>query len=372
MIFRPTLFFYISWQFFIGIFTAFVTISSIIMLVDFVELSRNLSAFDTIGMIDKLWMTLLKSPQTMEETIPFVVLFGTMNALYKLNRRSELITMRAAGLSAWRFLLPGLVVSGLIGTFWTTVLNPVAVRSAQTFEHLRQNYGETDPQVSQAVLPEISDVWLRDGNDLGQTVIFAKNVDVAMRTLRDVTLYQFAYNADGEAEFSTRYDAQTAVLSDERYWVLSNVIETTLAGRHQPYDSLTAPTRITWPQVLDSKGQSELPQFWDLPAAIDTLKTAGFSTTAMTIKYHRLLALPLTLIAMTLIAAGVTMQLARLGGAMRLIISGTVIGFVVYFANNIIGAFGQTGALPAILAAWIVPLFVLLCGLARICMIEDG
>lgn len=369
---RPTLFLYIAWQFFLGMLVALITITSIIMLVDFVELSRTLSDYESVGMLDKLFMTILKAPQLMEETIPFVVLFGTMSALYKLNRRSELITMRAAGLSAWRFLLPGIALSGLIGVLWATGLNPLAAKAAQTFNTLEAEYGQAGRSVNQSDLSAISDIWLRDGNDLGQTVIFAKSVDIPTRTLNTVTFYQFSYSAEGDAEFSTRYDAATAQLRDDRYWLLTDVAETTQARGRQPYESLTAPTTINWNQVLDAKGAGSIPPFWELPASIDALKKAGFSATPLIMKYHRLLALPLTLIAMTLVAAGVTMQLTRLGGALRLIIMGTTIGFAVYFANNIIGAFGETGGLPPVLAAWIVPVFVLLCGLARICVIEDG
>jgi lipopolysaccharide export system permease protein len=76
--------------------------------------------------------------------------------------------------------------------------------------------------------------------------------------------------------------------------------------------------------------------------------------------------------AMAIIAAGVSMQLTRLGGTLRLMIIGAALGFGVYFANNLITAFGETGALPTLLAAWFVPALVLIGGLFRLCLIEDG
>jgi len=90
-----------------GIGLAFLIVTAIITLVDFVEGSRNLGADTDISPLQLLALTLFKVPKLIEQTIPFVVLFGVMAALYGMNRRSELIVMRAAGLSAWRWHLMG-------------------------------------------------------------------------------------------------------------------------------------------------------------------------------------------------------------------------------------------------------------------------
>lgn len=371
MKFRPTLSLYIGWQFISSIATAFAVIIGIIMLVDFVELSRNFSGQNNIGMVDLFIMTALKAPQLIEETLPFVVLFGAMGALNRLNRRSELIIMRAAGLSAWRFLMPGLCVAALLGVFWTTTLNPIAANSAERYESYQSTLIGSD--MTREISDDIKeDLWLREGNDLGQTVIHAKIANIETRLLTDVTLYQFIKENEGKVSFTTRYDAQSAELTDKGYWVLRDVIETINGRAQQPYESLTTPTILEWTDLREAGGQASVPQFWALRAEIDKVQKAGFSATSLITRFHRLLALPLTLIGMTIIAAGVAMQLTRLGGTLRLIVIGAAIGFGVYFANNLISAFGETGALPTLFAAWFTPCFIFLCGVARLCMIEDG
>ena len=61
---------------------AFLIVTSIIMLVDFVEGSRNIGPDDNISAGLLLLLTLLKAPTLIEQTIPFVVLFGIMMTLY--------------------------------------------------------------------------------------------------------------------------------------------------------------------------------------------------------------------------------------------------------------------------------------------------
>jgi lipopolysaccharide export system permease protein len=174
-------------------------------------------------------------------------------------------------------------------------------------------------------------------------------------------------------EFTNRFDAEIAVLNDEGYWILSNVIDTPADGsKALAYESTTLPTNVTRDTLRDATNSRSDSPFWALPAEIARVREAGFSATPLIMKFHKLLALPLTLIAMAVIAACASMQLTRLGGALRLMITGAALGFGVYFANNMVNAFGETGSLPAILAAWAVPAFVLLAGLARLTQLEDG
>jgi len=118
---------YIAGQTLKGILVALVIVTSIIMLIDFVEGSRNIGTDADLNAGQVFLLTALKTPGLIEDTIPFVVLFGVMGALYSMNRRSELIVLRASGLSAWRFLKPALIVVFLIGAVWALAINPPLV-----------------------------------------------------------------------------------------------------------------------------------------------------------------------------------------------------------------------------------------------------
>ena len=50
-----------------------------------------------------------------EQIFPFAVLFGSMAALLQLSRKLELVVARAAGVSAWQFLQPGVLVAAAVG-----------------------------------------------------------------------------------------------------------------------------------------------------------------------------------------------------------------------------------------------------------------
>jgi lipopolysaccharide export system permease protein len=359
---------YIAAKVFFGILIAFLIITSIIMLVDFVEASRNVDAGSDISLVTLMVMTLLNAPRLVEETVPFVVLFGVMGALFSLNRRSELIVLRASGLSAWRFLKPAALVTALVGVVWTIAFNPLAALSAQKYESIilnAANAGEIKPS-------KTDNVWLREGDENGQLVIHAKRSDVDTLTLYDAAFYYFGIGTNGEPVFSGRYDVKSAQLTRNNYWVLNDVLENEDGKPSQKYSLKSIPTSITRDTFRAQTRSGRHPPFWRLRGEINKARQSGFDVTPLIMQFHKLLALPITLIAMAIIAAGASLNMSREGGTLKLMITGAALGFGVYFVDNIISAFGETGALPPLLAAWSVPLLVLCGGLVYLAKIEDG
>lgn len=357
---------YIAMRIVRGILLAFLIVTGIIMLVDFVEGTRNIGADEDIGSGTLFLMTLLKAPRLIEQTIPFVVLFGVMGALYNLNRRSELIVMRATGLSAWRFLSPAIAVTTTLGVIWATTFNPLASVSMNAYENLAAKVS------GQANIVDADEIWLREGNDVGQTVIYAARAEILQRKLFDATFYIFTMESDGTAKFERRLDAEEAELVTQGYWQLRNVTENAEGELPQQQTAISLPTQITMDDVRNKAGIESLPPLWSIPKTIKKTEQAGFSAVGLRMQLNKLLALPLMLIAMTIIAAGVSMHLTREGGTLRLLIGGSALGFAVYFADSIVSAFGEASVLPIIFAAWSIPIFVLCAGLSYLAHIEDG
>ncbi len=358
---------YIAMRVFLGIFTAFMILTSIILLVDFVELSRNLGSNANATMMNLLFITLLNAPQLVEKTIPFVILFGVMGTLFSLNKRSEFIVMRASGLSAWKFLQPTILVTLAIGIFWIVAFNPLAVFSTQHYN--TKIFEISGKDISQELQ---TDIWLREVSEDGYVVIHAKSSNNKTHELHNVTYYYSKLMPDNQYSFTARYNAKTAKLHPSHYWILKDVIEHEDGKKSQHFDTISKPTTINLENILSQSHAQNATPLWRMKNDIAKAKQAGFDATHLIIQFHKLIALPITLIAMSIIAAGVSLQNTRSGSTLRLIITGGSLGFGVYFIDNIISAFGKTGTLPPSLAAWASPLIVLCLGLAYLSKIEDG
>ena len=374
---------YIAKRVFKSITLAFVIVTAIIMLIDFVEATRNIGDDGAFTLLELAGLTALKVPRLIEETIPFVVLFGIMSAFYGLNKRSELVVLRASGLSAWRFLWPAVMVSALIGLIWATVFNPFAAKSMTKYQDILIEAAQNE-KISSSSRQITEDIWLREGTQDEQVVIHGTVRPYDPLTLHDATFYFYTVNtaATGDSlspfeisedtSYSHRIDVKSAALSPEGYWQLRGVTKNLGHNRTTRFLTTSLPTRITATQLTQKSKFAGNTQFWTLPSEIMAARDAGFSTVSLRLQWHKLLSLPLMLIALTVIAAGVSMGNVRSGGVLRLMLAGAATGFFVYFFNNLIRAFGESQTLSIFSASWTVPLLVLLMGIAYLARLEDG
>ena len=89
-------------------------------------------------------------------------------------------------------------------------------------------------------------------------------------------------------------------------------------------------------------------------------------------QFHYLLALPPLLVAMTIIAATVSLRFTRLGISVPLILSGIVAGFLLYVVSVLVKAFGSSGIVPPVVAAWFPVLVAMFFGVTFLLYREDG
>jgi len=187
----------------------------------------------------------------------------------------------------------------------------------------------------------------------------------------DLTLYFYETTDEGRPAFARRIDASRAVLR-AGFWQLSDAWETAPDIQALRHDSIAIPTTLSADGLLETYGAPDTQSFWNLRRQGRLLNDAGFEASAYELRWHRLLALPLTLAAMTIVATAASLRLVRRGGAFQLAATGAAVGFVLFFAENFLAAFGRTGVLPVPLAAWAAPAVTLLGGLYVIASVEDG
>jgi len=357
---------YISRHFLVWFCTLFVMFLSLVLLFDTIELLRRSASRPevTFGMVVE--MALLKLPHMGQQTFPFAVLFGGMAAFWRLTRNYELMITRAAGVSAWQFLLPVMAIAFLLGVFRVAVVNPLASATLARYERL-----EAKRLKGQANFLAISPggLWLRQANDSGQSVVHAQNIlqQGADVELRDVIIFVYK----GSNDFRERIDAATARLEDG-FWHLHDawVYNPERPPKFEKEHWLE--TNLTLNKIQDSFAPPETMSVWEIPDFIKTLEKAGFSATRHRLYLHTLLAAPFLMCAMVLIAATFTLRHARRGGTAFVIGGGVLTGFVLYFLSDVVFALGLSDSIPVTLAAWTPSGVTMLLGLAMLLHLEDG
>lgn len=369
-----TLSLYIGRHFLFAVLSSLALLLVIIGLIEMLELVRRASnAPRGVPFLVLVQMALLKLPNTAEKIYPFAFLIGGMITLSRLTRSHELVVTRAAGVSVWQFLLPGVALALGLGIFFVGIMNPIAAATISRYEKVEGRYITGRPSIL-TISP--SGLWLRQ---VGETRLFfrdekadeyilhAMRMDPASLKLTEVIIYFF----DAQHQFLGRIDAPEATLAKGSWEIRDAVLSApnTLPDSHANY---SMPTQLTLSQIQDSFAAPETFSFWALPGFIGLLEKAGFSALRHKLHFHSLMAMPALLAGMLLLSAVFSLRQARRGRTGILIVMGIAAGFILYFITNLIYALGAAGSLPVALAAWAPSLVVVLFAVAALLHFEDG
>jgi lipopolysaccharide export system permease protein len=311
-------------------------------------------------------MALLKLPHMGQLLFPFAALFGGMSAFWRLSRSQELAVTRAAGISVWQFILPALVLAMALGMFKIAAFNPLSSATLSRFQAMEAIFLKGQKSVL-----AISDngLWLRQGTAEGHAVVHAVNL---LQQGDQVTLqHTITYLFQGQDTFIGRIDAERAVLGDG-FWRMENAWVNSPEAPPEHLAEYWLETDLTLTKIQDNFAAPETMSFWKLPEFIETLEEAGFSAIRHRLQWHSLLATPLLMCAMVLIAATFTLRHARRGATTFVIASGVFTGFILYFFSDVVFALGLSDSIPVTLAAWAPSGVASMLGLAMLFHLEDG
>lgn len=337
---------------------------TIVYLFDTVELLRRAAKVDDVPLTLVLQMSLLKLPDVGQIILPFAILFSALYTFWMLARRHELVILRAAGLSVWQFLGPIVVVAILAGVAHMTIINPVGAVMISRYAALERDFLTSE---SKTVTISEQGLWLRQSSDQGHVILHAAKVQMPEWRLSQVMVLFF----DNAGLFQKRMDAATAQLS-EGQWIFQNAVINEDGQIPQKIARETLPTTLTVTEIENSFSTPEETPFWTLPAYIRTMEATGFDSRKLKIHFHTLLAQPLLFAAMVILAATVSLKVARFQRTSLLMGAGVVFGFVMFFATSFLKALGASDQIPVLLAAWFPPLIALSLGISVIMTTEDG
>lgn len=323
----------------------------ILQTLDLLGESGKILAFPGNG-DSELWRYVsLRLPQLVARFLPFAVLLGTLITLAGLNQNSEVVSMKAAGVSAHQIIAPLILASLFIAAASFLFNERIVTRATETLSGWEQvDYGKV-PRDS-GIRPN---VWVRFGDDL----VLAREVRAAgpAPVLRNLTIY----DREGET-LSAVITARRAVRAGDGWRLEQGGVFDVLSGRTRRFASLDWGRGLDPAQFTLAKVDADEEDFVTLKGAIAQLKAAGRDTSELESGYWHKLSGPLAVVLMPLLGAIAAFGLARSGQVFVRAVIGMALGFVYFVADNFSLAMGSYGAYPPLAAAWAPFLLFLLIG----------
>lgn len=329
--------------------TLFV-LTSFVFLIDVVEQGRKLSETPQASMLMAFQLSLWHVPSLMVQLSPFVVLFGTLLCFSRLNRDRELVAIRNAGLPARFFLLPGLLVTAGIGVLQLSFAESGAAIFMQRYESQMRTYGL---KATQSQLFSGGQLWVKQQDGASQWFLHASQIDDAGRTLHNISLFQMQNH-----KFINRYDADKMLYQDKD-WLLQNAQKFDFSS-NQPLGQLQEvelPLHLTPKVLTDSFAKPQSLTIQEILALRQQLKEAGLATYEYDVHWFQYLAKPFLLAAFFLMAAPFALRYSRTHNTAQVLLVGVLVGIAFYIFYNTVMAYGLSGRIAPIIAAW-APTFV--------------
>ncbi|MFZ1002554.1 MAG: LPS export ABC transporter permease LptG [Pseudolabrys sp.] len=363
-IFVGTLARYFGLRFLTAVLLVFAGIFALVTLVDYIELMRRAGDIPNVSAVLVAKTSFYRVPQVVERILPFCILIGAMSCYLGLSRRLELVVARSAGLSAWQFVTPALVVAFVLGLMATAIYNPL---SAILQERSKRFETELFGHVATGLSRSGGTFWIGQRTDEGQAIINAVSSRDQGINLNGVSVFTF----DTEGRFKQRIEARTAVL-EPGVWVLRDARVYALAVLPVRQSEFRLKTSLTPEQVRESFATPETVPFWELPQYIQIAEHAGLVAAGYRLQFQKLLARPFLLAAMVLLAAAVSLRFFRFGGVQKMVLSGVAAGFLLYVLSKVTEDLSKAELMHPVAAAWLPVLVGGVTGFIALLYQEDG
>jgi lipopolysaccharide export system permease protein len=354
---------YFGMRFLVTLVAVLAGVFLLIMLLDYVEQMRRMSDVPNVSALKVAQSSLYRVPQITEQILPFCVLIGAMSCYLGLSRRLELVVSRAAGMSAWQFTAPAIVVALAVGIIATTVYNPIA---AVLQEKSKRIEAELSGNV-QGLQATVNGFWVSQRSDNGSSIINAQTSREQGVLLSQVTAFVF----DQGNHFLERIEANSAAL-EIGHWRLDDARVYSASAPPTERDSYLLDTNLTPTQVRETFSTPETVPFWQLPYFIDMAERAGLTAAGYRLQYQKLLARPFLLAAMVLLAAAFSLRFFRFGGVQKMVLGGIASGFLLYFVSKLTDDLSTAELIPPMAAAWMPAMLGSMTGVVALLYLEDG
>ncbi len=367
MIRNPTLTLYFARRFAKMTLIIFLVVFVLIAFIDYLELARRAVQRTNFDALVYLMVSLTRVPTVIERALPFTILFAAMASFVLANRQLELVVARASGLSAWQFVLPAGLVAVLFGIFATTAFNPMATALKEQSIAILNRAGDAAISADGGTNQQNKPIWIRQSGRDGNSILGAKNSFNKGLSLSGVSAFVF----DPSDTLDHRIDARSAEYSSGE-WLLRNGTITRSGARPEPFDETRLATDLGPDQVSQQLADPETIPFWLLPQFIEISKKAGVPSSGYEMRFQSLLAQPLLFFAMVLVAATVSLRFSRSRDLGQVILTGVVVGFVLYVVTELAIGLGRSGIVAPVIAAWFPSIVASLASVTVLLFREDG
>ena len=332
----------------------------LLVLTGFVLLMLVFTFFDLIGDILRNHIPLTTvgdylvnlTPDMLYQIAPLAVLIATLVTFGVLNRNSEIIAMKATGISLYRLVIPVVAISAMLSIslfLFDQYYLPLANRKQ---EALRNTIKGRPPQT--VAHPEHNWIFGQPRPGEPGRIFYYQFFDPDRQEFANLSVFEFDPSTFSITRhiFANRVfrDANAETWRFQNGWVRDLTGADTVAFREF--------RQTTFSEIHEDPGyftkenlQSQEMNFGQLDNYIRDLRQSGFDTMRLRVALWHKLAYPLIAIVMAVLAIPFALSMGRRGSLTAIAVA-IAVALAYFVVNGTFEAMGNVNYLPAALAAW--------------------
>lgn len=327
--------------------TILIVLSVLAAVQIFIEFTREFSDMGTgyYGFVQVLQYVPLMLPQDLYQLFPMAGLLGSLVGLGVLSSNSELIVMRASGVSLFaitRSVLKAALLLTFIMILMGEVLAPFAQQKAVANKTTAMSGGQ--------VLVTSQGIWLHNLDNF-------VHIDTVAPDGRLQSILRYQFDKNGRLKVAS---FASEGIYDENGWLFKSVTETEFQENKTTTNNfpeqrwnLSLKRHLIGLTNIDTE-QKSLPQIYKY---IKDRQKNGLNVDRYQFTFWQRALAPLAILVMILLSVPVILGFLRAKAMGMRIVVGAVLGFTFYVMTQFVGHFTMVYNIPAFIAAFL-PIFL--------------
>jgi len=337
---------------FLGVFLLVLTGFVMLLLVfTFFELIGDiLRNHIALSMIGEYLVNL--TPSMLYQITPLAVLIAVLVTFGVLNRNSEIVAMKATGISLYRLVVPIVSIAGIVSVslfLFAQFYLPQANRRQEALHNIIKG------RPPQTVLhPEQNWIFGQPRRGEPGRIFYYQFFDAERNEFANLSLFEFdpATFALSRRIFAPRavWDSETGTWSFLNGWQ-RDITGANVTEYHQFLKTSFTEIHEEPSYFKKEKLQSQEMNFGQLSRYIRDLRQSGFDTMRLRVELWHKLADPLAAVVMAILAIPFALMMGRRDSLTGIAVA-IAVALAYWVVDGLFGAMGNVNYLPAPLAAW--------------------
>ena len=343
------------------LFINFIIISLFILFINLLELSRIVSENEQ-NFFNFIYLSLLKYPSILNETIPFVTIVSVAFLIRNLINNNEFVSMRNLGYSIFDIFFPIAVAIFIMGLFFLILINPLSVLMETEYDIKLNNKEES----LYSIKISNSEMWIKNEIDSSNnSFINIKNIDLKDMEANDIKILLLNNNSNKFllAE-KGRFKNNFFLLDNVKYYNFEN-------DDYKSLDNYKLNINFNKDNIINSISKFKLIPFYKYLSHSKTLSKFNLYSPEIGLYYLSEILKPFFIVVLSFVIIGFTSKFQRNENFFKVLFIAISLGFIIFLMKEIVNKITITLSINFFISYFIIFLVPLLIGLYQVIRVEN-